>query len=94
MPPKHNPLRLNKLQLKTLTILQELARHPESATPDAATGEVLISNLPHAHGNRKGLAKSGFPLAIVLTPEGLGYDTGLRQSVLLGGDHDAPMSRE
>ena len=114
MPPRNNPLRLNKLQLKTLAILQELARQPESSTPDEETGEVLISNLPHAHGNhfhvggsqvkardatglrneavwsalhRKGLAKSGFPMAIMLTPDGLDYDTGIREKVLIGSDH-------
>lgn len=51
MPPKHNPLKLNPLQLKTLTLLQELARHPETATTVAETGEVVISNLPRPHGN-------------------------------------------
>jgi len=51
MPPKKNPLKLNKLQLKTLTLLQELARHPESATPDEATGNVTISTFPNPHGD-------------------------------------------
>lgn len=51
MPPKNNPLRLNSLQLKTLTILQQLARYPESSSRNEDTGEVMISNLPHAHGN-------------------------------------------
>jgi hypothetical protein len=114
MPPRNNPLRLNKLQLKTLTLLQELARHPETSTTDAATGEVTISNLPSPHGNhfhigdrvaaaadatglrnesvwlalhRKGLALSGYPIAIRLTPAGLDYDTGLRDRILSGGDH-------
>ena len=40
MPPKRNPLQLNKLQLKTLTLLQELAKLPDMATPNAETGEV------------------------------------------------------
>jgi hypothetical protein len=114
MPPKINPLRLNKLQLKTLTLLQELARHPETSTTDEETGEVTISNLPSPHGNhfhigdyvamssdatglrneavwlalhRKGLALSGYPIAIRLTPVGLQYDTGIRDRILLGGDH-------
>jgi hypothetical protein len=51
MPPKKNPLNLNALQLKTLTLMQELARYPELSTTDAATGEVFLSQLPRAHGD-------------------------------------------
>jgi len=51
MAPKINPLKLNPLQLRTLTILQQLARFPESSTPNGETGEVMITNLPHPHGN-------------------------------------------
>ena len=100
--------------LKTLCLLQELARHPESSSPVDDTGEVMISNLPRPHGNhfhvgghvvlakdatglrnaavwraleRKALARSSFPFAITLTPAGLEYDTGLGDSILIGGDH-------
>ncbi len=51
MPPKYNPLKLNKLQLRTLVVLQELARHPETSTTNEASGEVLITMLPRPHGN-------------------------------------------
>ncbi len=51
MSKKQNPLNLNPLQLKTLTLLQELARHPAHATPAADPKEVIVSNLPHPHGN-------------------------------------------
>ncbi len=51
MAPKRNPLKLNKLQLKTLTLLQELARLPDMATPNAETGEVQITGFPPPHGN-------------------------------------------
>ena len=51
MTPKQNPLKLNSLQLKTLTLLQELARHPESGTRLPQTGDVVISHLPHPHGD-------------------------------------------
>ncbi len=51
MAPKRNPLKLNPLQLKTLTILQQLARFPESSTTNEETGEIMITNLPQAHGN-------------------------------------------
>jgi hypothetical protein len=114
MPPKNNPLKLNALQLRTLTILQQLARFPESATPDEASGEVLISNLPHPHGNhfhcgdavvmskdatglqnesvwkaleRKGLARSMFPMAIALSADGQSYETGLFDTILHRSDH-------
>jgi hypothetical protein len=51
MPPKHNPLKLNPLQLKTLALFQELARHPELATRNDETGEVFLSQIPHPHGD-------------------------------------------
>ena len=51
MPPKKNSLGLNPLQLRTLTILQQLARFSETATRNAETGEVMITNLPTPHGN-------------------------------------------
>ncbi|HXP96960.1 MAG TPA: hypothetical protein VN809_09635 [Telmatospirillum sp.] len=51
MPPKSNPLKLNPLQLKTLTLLQELARHPELGTRNPETGDVLLSQIPHPHGD-------------------------------------------
>jgi len=48
MPPKQ--LRLNSLQAKTLTLLQEIARHPmfADATED---GGAVIRMLPDAHGD-------------------------------------------
>ena len=53
MPPRNNPLRLNKLQLKTLCVLQELARQPGSSSriDGEDAGEVMISNLPNPHGD-------------------------------------------
>lgn len=51
MPPKTNPKKLNPLQLKTLTLLQELVRHPDTQQPDAETGLPLITTFPSAHGN-------------------------------------------
>lgn len=50
MAPRNNPLNLNALQLKTLTLLQEIARDPASGTP-AENGGVRISSLPNAHGD-------------------------------------------
>ena len=51
MPPKKNPLRLNKLQLRTLTLAQLLAQDPSLARRDEATGLVTLSQIPHAHGD-------------------------------------------
>ena len=51
MPPKTNPLKLNALQLRTLTILQELAQDPSHALPPESSGAVAITNLPHPHGD-------------------------------------------
>ncbi len=50
MPPVKNPLALNNLQLKTLTILQALAQ-AEPGPIDAASGEMTLDQLPHAHGD-------------------------------------------
>ncbi|AWK86815.1 hypothetical protein [Azospirillum thermophilum] len=112
MPPKKNPLNLNPLQLKTLTLLQEIARL-ENSPAEGEDGAFVITSLPHAHGNhfhlgpwvvsgkdatglqndgvwaaliRKGLIKSE-PGKAIVTAAGLGYDTGLRDSILHGSDH-------
>ncbi len=111
---KKNPLKLNPLQLKTLTLFQELARYPELATHNAETGEIFLSQIPHPHGNhfhigrktvssadatglsnqaawvaleRKGMIRSGFPNAVVLTKEGAAYETGIADQILHGSDH-------
>lgn len=51
MPPKRNPLKLNKLQLRTLTLVQVLAKDERSSETDSETGEITINHMPHAHGN-------------------------------------------
>ena len=48
--PKPNPLKLNPLQLKTLVLFQELARHPATSTP-LPGGEAFLSALPQPHGD-------------------------------------------
>ncbi len=50
MPPKSNPLKLNPLQLRTLTLLQGLASLPDFAARDA-NGEVTITRFPQPHGD-------------------------------------------
>lgn len=58
MPPKNNPLNLNALQLKTLTLLQELARLDGRAAPDAPEGHILVAGMPHPHGDHFHLGDS------------------------------------
>ncbi len=48
MPPKTNPLKLNPLQLKTLTLLQAMAEVAGETMPD---GRVRLHQLPSPHGN-------------------------------------------
>lgn len=115
MPPKSNPLKLNKLQARTLTLMQELARDPATGSPNVETGEVLLSSLPHPHGNhvhigpfvvsardisgfsnkavwavleRRGLVRGlEFPVALMITPLGQTYDTGLSEQLAQPSDH-------
>lgn len=114
MATRRNPLNLNPLQLRTLTLLQELARLPDHGRPADEAGAMMVDNLPHPHGDhfhlgaavvltrdasglvneaawvaleRKGLIKSMFPRAAVLTPAGLAYETGLGGTLLHRGDH-------
>lgn len=51
MPPKQNPLQLNALQLKTLTILQELAGTEGWSKHDESSGDTTILGVPHPHGD-------------------------------------------
>ena len=51
MAPKTNPLKLNKLQLRTLALAQVLANDPHTGVRGAASGEVTLMSLPRAHGD-------------------------------------------
>ena len=51
MPPQKTPLGLNPLQLKTLTLLQALAKLDDYSHPGETEGERTITALPHAHGD-------------------------------------------
>ena len=50
MPPKINPAQLNPLQLRTLTLLQAVARIPQ-ASQHEPDGHVTITQFPQAHGD-------------------------------------------
>lgn len=110
---KSNPLKLNKLQLKTLVLTQIMARsQPEESW--GKDGSVTIHAMPHAHGDhmhvgefvvatrdatgfsnqavwtalaRKGLVQSRDVPPIVLTREGLDYETGLDHHFVHKSDH-------
>jgi hypothetical protein len=51
MSKKHNPLNLNSLQLRTLTLLQALAGLPDHASEGSEPGSVVVAGLPHPHGD-------------------------------------------
>jgi len=51
MTSKKNPLKLNKLQLRTLALAQVLAGEEGMARRDEASGEVTLLELPRAHGD-------------------------------------------
>ena len=112
MPPKKNPLALNALQLKTLTLLQELAREPGNSGSAEEAG--ITVRPPDPHGDhfhlgdavvatrdasglrnpavwvaleRKGLIRSMYPHKAVVTPLGLDYETGLRETILHKSGH-------
>jgi hypothetical protein len=113
MPPKINPLKLNALQLRTLTLFQAIARVP-GAAQGRPGGEAVITQFPNAHGDhfhlgdavvagkdatglyneavwnaltRKGLARAQYPREMVLTAEGLNYDTGMANEMLQRSAH-------
>jgi len=51
MPPKQNPLKLNPLQLRTLTLLQAMMRLPDVSKLGPGEGEITIERFPQAHGD-------------------------------------------
>ena len=57
MPPKYNPLKLNPLQLRTLTLFQAIAAIPGAAA-QLPGGEVRIAQFPNAHGDHFGKSPS------------------------------------
>lgn len=111
---RRNPLKLNSLQLRTLTVLQALAATDGAGEPGPAEGEYTIRRFPGRHADhfhigefvvsggdatglfneavwnalaRKGLARSEWPAAMILTAEGLAYDSGLAGEILHRGSH-------
>ena len=113
MPRKRNPRKLNNLQLKTLTLLQEFSKS-DIALPGENEGEVFLTHIPQPHQDhfhvgkgviftkdatglsnpnvwaaldRKGLIRGEkFPFSITITPDGLSYNTGIREKIIHGND--------
>ncbi|MAU41459.1 MAG: hypothetical protein CMF31_07540 [Kordiimonas sp.] len=50
-------IKLNTLQNRTLALFQALALDPSTSTHDEVTGEVLLTFLPHAHGDHIHIGK-------------------------------------
>ena len=87
-----NPLRLNTLQLKTLAILQELARTPGAAEPADALGRVALRYLPDPHGDHFHV---GAAVVASRDATGLGnpavYGALARKNLVLQGPRGGPV---
>jgi hypothetical protein len=68
MATKRNPLNLNALQLRTLTLLQALAKLEGHGAPAEEPGHVAVFNLPAPHGDHFHLG----PHSVVLTRDATG----------------------
>jgi hypothetical protein len=51
MPTKRNPLNLNPLQLKTLTLLQALAQLDNHVVQRDEDGSITVAGIPAPHGD-------------------------------------------
>jgi hypothetical protein len=80
MASRRNPLQLNALQLKTLTLLQEPARLPAFPPPADEAGDV--ANDPSGRLKRWGLVRPLEQGGPALTRLGRDYPTGLRAAIL------------
>ena len=91
-PIRANPGKLNALQLKTLVILQALARERAFADPPDPDGTVLIHTLPYAHGDHFHIGR-----AVVLARDASGLANPnvmsalVRKGLLLAGPAGLPI---
>ena len=87
-----NPKKLNPLQLRTLTLLQALARERAFADPPQPDGAVSIHTLPQAHGDHFHV---GPAVVSVRNATGLGNPSVLnalaRKGFLLAGRSGLPV---
>jgi hypothetical protein len=87
-----NPKKLNPLQLRTLTLLQALARERAFADPPKPDGAVSIHTLPQAHGDHFHV---GPAVVSVRDATGLGNPSVLnalaRKGLLVAGRNGLPV---
>jgi hypothetical protein len=92
MANRANPLKLNPLQLRTLAILQQLARSAGFADPPDGEGMVLIRGLPAPHGDHFHVGD-----AVVLARDATGlanpavFNALVRKGLLLAGPVGMPI---
>ena len=77
MALKRNPLKLNKLQLRTLALAQMIAANPKLSQSDPKSGEVILLHLPQPHGNHVHIGDS-----IVSAREASGFSNASVWAVL------------
>ena len=92
MPPKQNPVKLNKLQLRTLSLAQVLARDPNTGKLDEATGDVELLRPPQTHGDHVHVGQF-----VVSAQEASGFSnpavwTALKRKGLARGDNPLTMT--
>jgi hypothetical protein len=106
MPIKKNPLKLNKLQLRSLALAQVLAADPELSSRDDETGDIKLLHLPHAHGDHMHIGGFTVPARdasgltnpavwVALERKGLAVDGGPMVAITLtpqGIDYDTGLS--
>jgi hypothetical protein len=87
-----NPKKLNPLQLRTLALLQALARERAFANPPEPDGTVSIHTLPQAHGDHFHV---GPAVVSMRDATGLGNPSVLnalaRKGLLLAGRNGLPV---
>ncbi len=57
--PKQNPLNLNPLQLRTLTLMQALPKIEGHGRPSDTPGHVIVSGFPGRHGDHFHVGDAG-----------------------------------
>ncbi len=87
-----NPKKLNPLQLKTLALLQAIAKEADFADPPQADGSIMLRRLPHAHGDHFHI---GGQVVASRDATGLGnpnvWNALVRKGLILTGEGNLPV---